>query len=124
MSFLVALYVYFLSPLLTLLFYIVFAYVIDIEDSRMSDAARGLGFENETRGHRSLACDLGGQDLERELFVHAEVERAIDGAHPSASQLLVEPILGRENLPDSARLPHHIGISRVRGGGSNARAGA
>ena len=28
MSFLVALYVYFLSPLLTLLFYIVFAYVI------------------------------------------------------------------------------------------------
>ncbi len=99
---------------------IVLADVVHVEDPGMSNPTRGLRFEEEPLRDGSLAGDLGGEDLDRKLLVNAEMERAIGGAPPPTPQLFVEPILGRENLADSAWFPHFTWISRVPHRGSFA----
>ena len=78
----------------------------------MPDATCRLRFEHETCGHRFLPGDLGGQDLDRELLVNAQVEGAIHGAHTAAPDLLVESIFGGQDLADATRLRHSEKVAR------------
>ena len=71
------------------------------EDARVSDAARGLRLEEEARRDRPMLGHLTEQHLQRKDLVHAQVEDAIDRAHATTPELLVESILRRDDGADA-----------------------
>ena len=67
--------------------------VVNRHDVRMRELRRGLRLTREAPADGWIVGQLGGQYLDRDDPVEAEVARAVDDGHPAASDLPLERVL-------------------------------
>jgi hypothetical protein len=69
------------------------AEVGDVDDVRMIDRGRGARFAQEAMDRLLVARELRVQHFHRDRLLDVDVLALIDGAHPTAAEDLVEPVV-------------------------------
>jgi hypothetical protein len=82
---------------------------VDVDDVGVVERGGGLGFAKEARADLASERELRRQDLDRDVPLEPPISRAVDDAHPAASDLGLELVVRRE---DALYVRAKLGINR------------